>query len=118
MSCTSTFQLIPLFYAVAEQQWVQAPEPIKHCLPSGLFAFHAVNFFCPGGTSASTLLFPHLPRGRVATARAQRQGERRKALQDSKTHVQQMYKKKAIHFTKKSVCTNTTPPHTGTEVFL
>jgi len=53
MSCTSIFKLIPLFYSVAEQQWVQAPEQIKHCL---LFAFHAVNFYCHWRTSASGTL--------------------------------------------------------------
>lgn len=40
---------MPLFYSVAEQQWAEAPEPMKHCLGNGLFAFHAVNFFCHGG---------------------------------------------------------------------
>lgn len=45
--------VIPLFYSVAEQQWVQAPEQIKHCL---LFAFHAVKFYCHWRTSASGTL--------------------------------------------------------------
>lgn len=69
MSCTSICKLIPHFYSVAEQQWVQAPEHIKHCLLNRLFALHAVNFFCRCGTSASKLLCPHLPHERSTMAR-------------------------------------------------
>lgn len=69
MSCTSICKLIPHFYSVAEQQWVQAPEHIKHCLLNRLFAFHAVNFFWRCGTSASKLLWPSLPHERSTMAR-------------------------------------------------